>query len=289
VSRQTYFVWTRVLDPALYPSRTIEEDIVFDRMYVDLNNTTATLDNVVVGIDYLQPLTLSLIASGLELKRLVNGVEVAIPERHRVRVSWNSSEDGKVLSLIFGREAGIVIKPPQTVSIASDKAGLAKDSTLSKLVNALSSVSADTVLVKISGSGIMVPVDIQGDAIGLSSLVRYGRTPSVLTWVYGSEVSAPSAGASLVSRSVGSGKKGYVYGFFITASEANDFYINWTSGGTAHKVRIKFTGAGSLEYAGFIPVNEGLPADSGSTVSITVVNAGSSGSVYQAGLLYVEV
>ncbi|MEM1538781.1 MAG: hypothetical protein QW651_08225, partial [Candidatus Nezhaarchaeales archaeon] len=122
----------------------------------------------------------------------------------------------------------------------------------------------------------------------LAKLQRWGRdvTPA---WVHAAEVTAPAAGTALVSQTVSTGKVGYIYGFFISAGEANDFKINWTSGATAYSVRIVFTGKGSLQYIDFAPLNEGLPADAGSSITITNVNAGSTGVVYQARLLYAEV
>jgi len=118
----------------------------------------------------------------------------------------------------------------------------------------------------------------------IAPLVRYGRlvTP---TWTYGSETTAPAANTSLVSVSVPSGKKGYIYGFYIAAGEGNDFKINWTSGGSAKSIRIALAGKGSVVAVLNTPLNEGLSADSGTNITITNVNAGSSGVVYQAGLL----
>ena len=47
------------------------------------------------------------------------------------------------------------------VSTVYDRAGLAKDATLQKLVKALQSIGGDKVLILIADSGIIVPVDIQ--------------------------------------------------------------------------------------------------------------------------------
>ena len=121
----------------------------------------------------------------------------------------------------------------------------------------------------------------------LAVLNRWGRNVAP-KWIFGSEVSAPAANTSLVSITVSTGKLGYIYGIFIAASEANHFKINWTSGATARSIRIVLGGPGTIESVDIIPLNEGLPADSNTTISITVVNAGSVGSVYQAGILYAE-
>ncbi len=122
----------------------------------------------------------------------------------------------------------------------------------------------------------------------LARLQRWGRDVAP-AWVHGAEVTAPAAGTALVSKTVGTGKTGYIYGFFISAGEANDFMINWTSGATAYSIRIPFGGKGSLHFADFIPLNEGLGADAGSTITITNVNAGGTGIIYFARLLYAEV
>jgi len=126
-----------------------------------------------------------------------------------------------------------------------------------------------------------VPLSVQ------ALLKRWGRnvTPA---WIYGAEVTAPAAGTALVSRTVSTGKSGYIYGFLIITQEANNFKVNWTSGGAAKSLRIVM-GTGTLYIADFVALNEGAPADAGSTISITNVNAGSTGIVYQAALLYAEV
>jgi hypothetical protein len=121
-----------------------------------------------------------------------------------------------------------------------------------------------------------------------ATLQRWGRNVFP-AWVHGNEVTAPPANTTLVSKTVTSGKSGYIYGFFISAGEANDFKINWTSGGTSYSRRIVFSGKGSMQYVDFVAFNEGLPASGGTSITITNVNAGSSGVVYQAAILYAEV
>jgi len=110
-----------------------------------------------------------------------------------------------------------------------------------------------------------------------------------MAWVHGDEIEAPPAGTALVSKTVTSGKKGYIYGFFISAGEPNEFKINFVSGGVAYSIRIPFGGKGAIHYVDFIALNEGMPADGDSTITITNVNAGGAGVIYQARLLYSEV
>jgi hypothetical protein len=114
--------------------------------------------------------------------------------------------------------------------------------------------------------------------------IRVGRIASP-SWIYGSVTTAPAAESALASVSVPAGKSGYIYGYLISATEENQFEIRWTSGGTGRAIRIVFPSAGSVHGVSLIALNEGLPADAGTTISIVNISAGSSGQVYQAGLL----
>ena len=135
---------------------------------------------------------------------------------------------------------------------------------------------------------IQNPPNLNIDLTTLQALIRWGRNVTPV-WVIGSEYTAPSANTALVSKTVSTGKTGYIYGFMITAGEANDFKINWTSGTVAYSKRITFGGKGTVYFTNNIALNEGLPADAGTSVTITNVNAGSSGIVYQCALLYAEM
>jgi hypothetical protein len=125
-------------------------------------------------------------------------------------------------------------------------------------------------------------------AMAEPSTIRWGRNyePS---WVHGSEVTAPEANTTLVSKTVGTGKTGYIHGFLIAAQEGNDYLLSWVSGGSSYSIRIVCGGKGTVECVDPIPLNEGLPADAGSSITIKNVNAGGTGIVYQARLLYMEV
>lgn len=109
------------------------------------------------------------------------------------------------------------------------------------------------------------------------------------SWIHATEVIAPGAGTILVSQIVSVGKSGFIYGFLITAQEANNFLINWTSGGIARSIRIVFGAGGSTQDTEVIPLNEGLPADSSTNITITNVTAAGIGKIYQGRLLYVEI
>jgi hypothetical protein len=132
------------------------------------------------------------------------------------------------------------------------------------------------------------PTSLYNNINSMPTNVRWGRNV-VPAWVIGSEATAPSAGTALVSKTVSTGKTGYIYGFIITAQEVNDFKINWTSGGSSKSLRITFGGKGTTGYTNNVPMNEGLGADAGTSITITNMNAGGSGMVYQACLLVAEV
>jgi hypothetical protein len=122
----------------------------------------------------------------------------------------------------------------------------------------------------------------------IKELLEIIRAPREAYWVHGSEVTAPAANTALVSKTVGTGKRGFIYGFLITAQEANDFKLNWVSGGTSYSIRIVFGGKGTVETIDPEALNETLPADPGTNITITNVNAGGSGALYQARILYRE-
>jgi hypothetical protein len=106
--------------------------------------------------------------------------------------------------------------------------------------------------------------------------------------VHGDPVTAPAAGTTLVSKTVSSGKKGYIYGLIVTVPEPNAITLSWVSSGVTKSLRIEFGGKGTLKDSSPIPINEGYPADADTNITITVVNAGSSGLTYQASLLVGE-
>ena len=134
-----------------------------------------------------------------------------------------------------------------------------------------------------------MPINLE--QINLTTASQYTRWGRAITpaWIHAVESVAPGAGTALVTKAVTAGKSGYIYGFFISAGEANNFLLNWTSGGVAKSKRIVFSGLGSIEAIDQVPLNEGLPADAGTNITITNVTAGGAGVVYQANLLYGEV
>jgi len=103
-------------------------------------------------------------------------------------------------------------------------------------------------------------------------------------WYYGNIVASPAAGTALVSFTVPNGYVGYIFGFSLSLSDSagNQFYISWTSNGVSRSFYIVESGPGTVFYESDSPINEGLPADPGTTITITNMNAGSGN--YFAGL-----
>jgi hypothetical protein len=103
-------------------------------------------------------------------------------------------------------------------------------------------------------------------------------------WIDGAEATAPAAGTALVSVTVGaSPRTGRVFGVHITAGEANSFQLVV---GTTVVKRFTLGTAGTIHIVLNTPLADNIPA--GTTVKIVNVNAGSTGVVYQASLLYDE-
>ena len=174
-------------------------------------------------------------------------------------------------------------------AIVEDALGLAKSTDVSAVQPRNLAQWGGTALTGRDVSGDLAKLQNLDTALtSLARLMRWGIDAEP-DWVPGTEVTAPAAGTALVSKTVSTGKVGYIYGFFISAGEANDFKINYTSGGAAKSIRVIFSGKGTVQYADLVAMNKGEPADAGSSITITNVNAGSAGIVYQARLLYAEV
>lgn len=121
-----------------------------------------------------------------------------------------------------------------------------------------------------------------------ASKIRWGIATEP-TWIYAASVAAPAAGTALVTRAVGAALSGYIFGLLISVTEANNFRVNWVSGGIARSKLFVLAGPGTVEIVDQIALNTGLLADPGSVVTITNVNVAGVGSTYQANLLYAEL
>lgn len=236
---------------------------------------------------------------------------------YKITIRWSDTEDNKTLALVIGREYFRTLRQiasdPGTharldkllqlfdVALSTRASEATLSNILSRLNVALSTRASETTLSNILSqldtklstraseatlSNILSRLDVPHST--LVKLLRWGRDVTPI-WIEGAEIVAPTAGSTLVSLTVSTGKVGYIYGFFISAGEPNDFLINWVSGGTGRRRRIVLGGKGSVQYVDLVALNEGSPADGGTRISITNVNAGSAGVVYQASLLYAEV
>lgn len=146
---------------------------------------------------------------------------------------------------------------------------------------------AGKTLTLFIGRNLWAKVDSPPEHTG-SRLIRWGKDIEPV-WTHAVEQTAPAGGTALVTQAVTAGKSGYIYGLFISTQEINDFLLNWTSGGVAKSKRLVFGGTGTTEAVDPTPMNEGLPADAGTNITITNVNAATAGMIYQAQLLYAEL
>ncbi len=137
--RPPYYSRRYVLDPNLYKNRAIEDVLIgVDGIYVDFTRTDANLANVEVSIDKGDWVTLAS-SPAFETNRVFTNL----------RIRWSSSEDGKTVAFVMTGEARLRIIPPFT--------------TYTTIVG-----SSINVPVRIATSDIMVPIDIQGDMLGLA-------------------------------------------------------------------------------------------------------------------------
>jgi len=122
-------------------------------------------------------------------------------------------------------------------------------------------------------------------AVSMGAPQRYGYQYQALAYVRGSYVAAPAAGSALTSYTLPSGVRGVVLAVLLDATEGNLFTIGWTSGGTSKSYVARLPSSGVISYEFGPGLNIDDPADPGSTITVSVNNAGSSGSSYKADLL----
>jgi len=105
-----------------------------------------------------------------------------------------------------------------------------------------------------------------------------------IVYVQGSEVKGPSAGATLMSYTVPQGFRAHVVAVEVLAGDANEFTLGWTSGGSARSKKIYVPTAGYYMVKFPLPPTLGAPADAGTAVTLSVVNAGLASSKYYAAM-----
>ena len=133
----------------------------------------------------------------------------------KINIAWDKAEDGKVLSLIIGREASLRLQPPQYMALAQDLVDLAKDSTLrmfrpvlkASMINV--SVSANNNILSSSITPSYGPsvlrVQASFNASGVLSIVRTKDTTTVAEQL--------NSGNALTSNSV------YVFDVIVESGE----------------------------------------------------------------------
>jgi hypothetical protein len=109
------------------------------------------------------------------------------------------------------------------------------------------------------------------------------RTPK---WFITEEVSGGSFGSGypLVLLKNITGEIAYIYGYYIYASEENDFRLWWYSNGKERSIRILLPGPGTVMYVNTIPINLDSPHTEGNII-LYVLNEPSPESIYKAGIM----
>lgn len=108
--------------------------------------------------------------------------------------------------------------------------------------------------------------------------IRWG-IPREPTWTHGAENTAPGDLTALVTKTIGTGKTGQLYGFHVSAGEANSFRV---SDGTT-TLLYHSAGAGPIDIVLPSPLIKDIVA--GASITVKNVNAAAAGIVYQASVL----
>ena len=197
-----------------------------------------------------------------------------------------AASGGGAASLIDSRKNWIVNK------WAGSQIQIIKPDGREYFCNILTNTANQLNFVALPGGTSVAPGDIyvilsSNDPAGART-IRWGRDVAP-DWTHAAEVVAPAAGTALVTQAVTVGMTGYFYGFFVSATEANEFLINWVSAAVAYAMRLFFGAGGFVQDVETVALNEGLPADAGTNITITNDNLGAALMVYQARLLYAEI
>ncbi len=165
------------------------------------------------------------------------------------------------------------------------------DASNNQIKASLAAIDVSNNQIKVSAMAMDASLNtIKGYLAVLDSSINYGRNVKP-TWIHADISSNAGAGSTLVSQAVSSGKQGYIYGWEIASEDtSNNFQVNWTSGGATKRLLVIFAGNGNAmnQYQG-AALNEGLPADQNTTVTITNTVAAQTAKRLQARLLYGEV
>jgi hypothetical protein len=113
-----------------------------------------------------------------------------------------------------------------------------------------------------------------------------GSDAVVTKWKIGTEQVAPPALTPLVTQTVDETYPlGRIYGYWVSADEANNFRLTWTSGVARSMLICLPVGGTIVVVLDFQSLNESMLAPTTSTIQIVNVAAGAAGKRYQAGVL----
>lgn len=211
-----------------------------------------------------------------------------------------TTEVGKSLSLLIGGQAKFSLAS-QGVTISRDLVGLAREATLDTISTNVAITATNSNNLTNLPSMANALNNIEANATSMNAVIttninyplnqiRWGQ-PVEPNWVYGTVTTGPTAGAVLVSQGVSSGYNGYIWGYFLSTNDSagNTFLVKWTYNNTTYQQMVVFGGAGTVNFITNKAVNSGLPAQGGSTMTISILNAGSTNALYMAGLLWGQV
>lgn len=112
-----------------------------------------------------------------------------------------------------------------------------------------------------------------------TSMLRWG-IPREPVWEHGAVETAPAALTDLVTWTVSTGKKGRVFGFHLSAGEANEFSLNVDA---TEYTRYHLGSANPIDVVFPKPIVDDIAA--GGIVAIKNVTAAAAGITYQSSLL----
>ena len=115
--------------------------------------------------------------------------------------------------------------------------------------------------------------------------IHFGFPYIDVVFLRGSYVTAPGAGADLLTYTIPANRKGAVVAVVLDATEPNLFDVVWSSGGVARSYRVRLPADGVMAYDFKPGLNLDLPADPNTSIIIRNVNAAAAGSIYKVDML----
>jgi len=266
-----YEEFTAAIARGILPSDQNANILPFTRKVIDLT-VARTLEDQNVSGSYIciESCTGTYVQAFLNLKDVAMPTPIYLDKLDHLYYPFsklyitNAAQPGKEITLLFGRAAASM--SPGYLSALSQ--------ILAQLVTINTSIGA--AAVAIIAAMPVVP------ALPIPSMYRW-NIPREPSWVDGAYTTAPAADAVLVTKTVGAGVTGRVFGIHISANEANQFDLELAGVPTKRFV----LGAGGTLYIILAnPILDGIVA--GTVIELENVTVGAAGMVYQASLLYDE-